>query len=84
MGNENPDDTIENLGTDAGDEEDELFGAFQFRSFKTQKLIEEDYELINLKDPEKPTAIKVQDHFPEDKIVRDAVEVVPVDSGELA
>lgn len=72
------------LGTDAGDEEDELFGDFQFRSFKTQQLVDENYELINIKDPEKPRDLIVKDYYPEEKVTRDAVELVPINSEELA
>ena len=72
------------MDTEAGEEDDDLFGAFQFRSFKTQKLIEEDYEFINIKDPEKPQDLIVKEYLPEDKMVRDAVELVPVESQDLA
>ena len=78
------DQSLGNLGTEAGDEDEELFGAFHFRSFKAQKLIEEDYEMVNIKEPERPQNIRVADHFPEEKIVRDAVEVVPVEATSLA
>ena len=47
-------------------------------------MIEEDYELIHIPDPDKPQNIRVADHFPDEKVVRDAVEVVPVDAKDLA
>lgn len=53
------DEDVGEMRTEAGDEDEELFSSFTFRSFKTQKLVEEDYELINLKDPEQPTKINV-------------------------
>ena len=40
--------------TQVHDEEDELFGDFKFRSFKTHKQMEEDYQLLELEDPEEP------------------------------
>lgn len=60
-----------------------MFGNFKFRSFKTHKLIEEDYELLNIDDPEDVTNISVSIMFPEDKVVKEAVEVVPVTKEEL-
>lgn len=39
------------------DEEDAMFSNFKFRSFKTHKLIEEDYDLLNIEDPEDVTNI---------------------------
>jgi hypothetical protein len=60
-----------------------MFGNFKFRSFKTHKLIEEDYELLNIDDPEDVTNISVSTMFPEDKVVKEAVEVVPVTKEEL-
>ena len=41
----------------AEDDEEELFGSFRFRSFKTQKQIDEDYDLLNIEDPEDVTNI---------------------------
>ena len=38
-------------------EDDELFGTFKFRSFKNHKLLEEDYDLLNIEDPEDVTNI---------------------------
>ena len=40
--------------------------------------------MVNIKEPERPQNIRVADHFPEEKIVRDAVEVVPVEATSLA
>ena len=67
------------------DEEDqELFGNFKFRSFKTHKLIEEDYDLLNIEDPEDVTNITASTVFPEDKVTKEAVEVVPVTKDDLS
>jgi len=65
------------------DEDSELFGNFKFRSFKTHKLIEEDYDLLNIEDPEDVTNISTQALFPEDKVTKEAVEVVPVTKDDL-
>ena len=66
------------------DEEDgQLFGNFKFRSFKTHKLIEEDYDLLNIEEPEDPTDISTTMIFPEDKVSKEAVEVVPVTKEDL-
>lgn len=68
--------------TDANDEEEDedqaLFGGFKFRSFKTQKLIDEDYELLNIEDPEDVTNITVNTAYPEDKVSKEQIELVPV------
>jgi len=53
-----------------------MFGNFKFRSFKTHKLIEEDYDLLNIEDPEDVTNISASTVFPEDKVIKEAVEVV--------
>lgn len=66
------------------DEEDQLlFGNFKFRSFKTHKLIEEDYELLNIEDPEDVTNISASTAFPEEKVGKEAVEIVPVTKDDL-
>jgi hypothetical protein len=39
--------------TDPGDGEDEeLFGDFRFKSFRKHKLVQEDYSLLTINDPE--------------------------------
>ena len=67
------------------DEQDDqlMFGNFKFRSFKTHKLIEEDYDLLNIEDPEDVTNISASTLFPEDKVIKEAVEVVPVTKEDL-
>lgn len=65
------------------EEDSEIFGNFKFRSFKTHKLIEEDYDLLNIEDPEDVTNISTSTLFPEDKVVKEAVEVVPVTKEDL-
>jgi len=72
------------MGFDAETEEDqELFGNFKFRSFKSQKLLDEDYDLLNIEDPEDVTNISTSTVFPEEKVGKEAVEVVPVNKQEL-
>lgn len=75
-------DTDAVLGYD-DDDEQEMFGNFKFRSFKTQKLIEEDYNLLNIEDPEDVGSINTTQIYPEDKVVKEAVEVVAVSKEEL-
>lgn len=60
-----------------------MFGNFKFRSFKTHKLIEEDYNLLNIEDPEEVASINTTAVFPEDKVTKEAVEVVAVSKEEL-
>ena len=65
------------------DDDEEMFGNFKFRSFKTHKLIEEDYDMLNIEDPEEATNISTATVFPDDKVAKEAVEVVPVTKEEL-
>ena len=65
------------------DDNNEMFGNFKFRSFKTHKLIEEDYELLNIDDPEDVTAISTTMAFPEERVSKEAVEIVPVTKDDL-
>ena len=60
-----------------------MFSNFKFRSFKTHKLIEEDYDLLNIEDPEDVTNINASQVFPEDKVSKESVEVVPVTKADL-
>ena len=60
-----------------------MFGNFKFRSFKTHKLIEEDYELLNIDDPEDVTAISTTAAFPDERVSKEAVEIVPVTRDDL-
>jgi hypothetical protein len=50
-------DTDVNLGMTEDEDDTELFGNFKFRSFKSQKLIDEDYDMLNIEDPEDVTNI---------------------------
>ena len=68
----------------ADGEEEELFGDFQFRSFKRHKQMEEDYSLLELEDPEDVTAINTVALFPEEKVSREALEIVPITKKELS
>ena len=61
----------------------DIFGAFEFRSFRKHKLIEEDYALLNIEDPEDVSNISVATAFPEEKVSKEAVEVVPVTKKDL-
>ena len=60
-----------------------MFGNFKFRSFKAHKQFEEDYDLLHIEDPEDVTNITTSTVFPEEKVVREAVEVVPVTKQDL-
>ena len=64
-----------------------MFGNFKFRSFKSHKLLEEDYDLLPTKidDPEDPDLQPIQPSklFPEEKVVKEAVEIVPITKEEL-
>lgn len=65
------------------DDDDEVFGNLKFRSFKRHKQMEEDYDLLTIEDPEDLANINTVASFPEDKVVKEAVEVVPVTKNEL-
>lgn len=50
--------------TEAGEAEDE-FSAFRFKSFRTHKLIEEDYSLLELEEPEEVPMIFSKEILPD-------------------
>jgi len=60
-----------------------MFGNFQFRSFKAHKLFEEDYNMLNIEDPEDVPEINTNAVFPVEKVGKEAVEVVPVTKQDL-
>ena len=45
--------------------------------------MEEDYELLNIEDPEDVTEIKTNIVFPNDKVGKESIEVVPVSNKDL-
>ena len=45
--------------------------------------MEEDYELLNLEDPEDVTEIKTNIVFPNDKVGKESLEIVPVTDKDL-
>ena len=45
--------------------------------------MEEDYELLNLEDPEDVTEIKTNIVFPNDKVGKESPEIVPVTNKDL-
>jgi len=45
--------------------------------------MDEDYALLDLEDPEDVTNIKTDVVFPEDKVGKESIEVVPVTNKEL-
>lgn len=80
----------ENLSVDleteiaeGSEEEDLLFGNFKFRSFKKHKLMEEDYDIINIKDPEEPKKLEALQVYSEEKLVKEGVELMQVNQSQL-
>lgn len=64
--------------TEIHDEEDELFGEFKFRSFKTHKQMEEEYNILDLEDPEEPIELETIQLFPAERVGKEQLEIVPV------
>ena len=46
-------------------------------------MIDENYELVHIKDPEDPERIIVEKEFPAEKVDKEYIEVVPIDQNEL-
>lgn len=65
------------------DDDDDVFGGLQFRSFKRHKQMQEDYALIDIEDPADVPLINAGTIFPVEKVTKEAVEVVPVTKNEL-
>lgn len=49
-----------------------------FTSFRKFKLIEEDYKLLTVEDPEITTDVKNENFFQHSKLLTEAIEVVPM------
>lgn len=64
-------------------EEEELFGDFRFKSFRKHKLVQEDYSLLQINDPEEQDEIKAKAMFPEDKLVKQSIELVGINHAQL-
>lgn len=64
----------ENDTTDDGS----LFSSFRFKSFRTHKLIEEDYDLIKHEDVEDVPLINTSKMFPDQHLSKDGIELVAV------
>lgn len=69
---------------DEGDENADIFSAFKFTSFRTKNLVDENYEMVHLKDPDEPIPISAPLVFPKEKVEKEAIEVVPINAEELA
>ena len=69
--------------TEEPETDDEHFGNFRFKSFRKHKLIEEDYSLLNVNDPEEAPPIVVAATFPDERVNKDNIELVTVDHREL-
>lgn len=54
-----------------------------FTSFRKHKLIEEDYKLLTVDDPEQTTDVKNDNFFTQQKILQEAIEVVPISTNDL-
>ena len=67
---------LETEAAEGSEEEDLLFGNFKFRSFKKHKLMEEDYDIINIKEPEPPKKLEALTVFSEEKLVKEGVELM--------
>ena len=74
---------LETEAAEGSDEEDLLFGNFKFRSFKKHKLMEEDYDIINIKEPEPPKKLEALQVFSEEKLVKEGVELMQVNQSQL-
>ena len=67
---------------EAGDdvETQDSFSNFRFKSFRTHKLIEEDYSLLELDDPEEVPMIISKEIMNENRLNKDGVELVAIDA----
>ena len=74
---------LETEAAEGSEEEDLLFGNFKFRSFKKHKLMEEDYDIINIKDPEPPKKLEALTVYSEEKLVKEGVELMQVNQSQL-
>jgi hypothetical protein len=65
--------------TEAGDEDDLSFTNFRFQSFRTHKLIEEDYSLLQVDEPEEAPMINTKELMTEERLIKDGIELVAID-----
>lgn len=59
------------------------FTNFRFKSFRTHKLIEEDYSLLQVEEPEEAPMIFSKEILPDERLVKDGVELVAIDEKQL-
>jgi len=59
------------------------FKYVRFTSFRKHKLIEEDYKLLTVDDPEAVTDIIASNIYSNSKVTKEAIEVVPMSAHDL-
>lgn len=65
-------------------EADDLsFSSFRFKSFRTHKLIEEDYSLLQVDEPEEVPMIVTKDIVSDERLSKDGIELVAIDEKQL-
>lgn len=72
------------LETEIGDnDEEEFFSEFRFKSFRKHKLVQEDYTLLTINEPEEVDEIKTKVVFPDERLVKKQIELVSIDHKKL-
>jgi hypothetical protein len=61
----------------------DVFTDFRFKSFRKHKLFKEDYTLLQIADPDEHTEIEVKSIYPENRLIKSAVELVEIDHKEI-
>ena len=61
----------------------DVFTDFRFKSFRKHKLLKEDYTLLQFEDPDEHQEIEVKQVYPENRLVKSAVELVEIDHKEI-
>jgi hypothetical protein len=46
-------------------------------------LIEEDYTLLNIQDPDEHSSIELKKIYPDDRLSKEAIELVEIDQNEI-
>ena len=59
------------------------FNSFRFKSFRTHKLIEEDYNLLQVDEPEEVPMIFSKEILPDERLSKDGIELVAIDEKQL-
>jgi len=63
--------------------DDLSFSNFRFKSFRTHKLIEEDYSLLQVDDPDEVPMIVTKEIMSDERLSKDGIELVAIDEKQL-